>query len=524
MQNPGADKTVGQLQHITGADSISHFAPCDTGTVFQPGGIYWLRFKPSELPPAQVIGLPENHDTDLRLFSASDPSTKSRFTETSTSRGDHFSLFPHLLLPEQKNRTEFNYLAVTVAQPLSAQALRIFSEAAFEKFTWQTVLTLGLAFGAIGAAALYALLCWSVQRQTQQLLFMIFLFALLCYHLAGSGVLRLIAPQHASIFAPPATIFGYVVLICSAVFSRSFLKTQRHSPRVDLLIRLCPFSLMAGLACMLLGAPRTALFIGYATAFLLMGLFAAAAMVASCNKQPAVRFYMAAWTIFLAGMLAGFFNTLFAFSHNFLFGQVQLFAGALAAVPLSFALAANELAQLDPRRRTEGSQQPLDLTDELTGLYNKRFFNSSLESAIEYSKLTGSPLSLLMLNVDNYRRFNETFGSPQADKVLSTLGELIRNGVRNHDVPCRFDNEQFAIILPGATETDARHAAERFRKAFANFFFHPDPTIRVNSTLSVGVATYLSDDTASSVFERAGQALHRAKADGSEKIMFAKQN
>ena len=172
----------------------------------------------------------------------------------------------------------------------------------------------------------------------------------------------------------------------------------------------------------------------------------------------------------------------------------------------------------------DSERHPVDITDELTGLYNKRFFESSLENAIESSRLTGSPLSLLMLNVDNFRRFNEAYGPPHADKVLSVLGELIRKSVRAQDVPCRFDKEEFAIILPGATENDAMHAAERFSKAFSNLFFHPDPGIRVNSTLNIGVVTCESDDTAHSVFERAGQALYKAKLDSQKKIVSARQN
>lgn len=515
-----------QLQRINQLSSSGRFTPCDKTTVFRPGSVYWLRFKPDAFPANRVIGLQNAQSAALTLFTPASPAAERGLASTYSANGNAFFLFPFVRLPENRSGPAFSFLAVTVGQPVSSRALRLYGTAAFDRLTWQYVLALGLAFGGLAAATAYALACWFIRRQKQQLLYLTFLLSLLCYQLADSGILWLLAPPAASVFYSLTTIMGYVVLICSAAFSRFFLETERHAPRTDLLIRLCPFMLLGGLACILLGAPRAASYVGYTTAMLLLLFYAAGTLAALRGKLPGAGYYLTAWIFLLAGVLLAFSNNLFLLSHAFILCHIQLFAAVLAGIPLSLSPAVGSalvsLEQHNPD--ADSARQPVHITDELTGLYNKHFFNSSLESAIEYSKLTGSPLSLLMLNVDNFRRFYETFGPPQAEKVLSTLGELIRKGIRAHDVPCRFNNEEFAIILPGATENDAMHAAERFRKAFANLFFHPDPTIRVNSTLSFGVATYASDDTASTVFERAGQALYQAKMGSKDKRASAEQN
>ncbi len=525
---------TGGFQRISSPEFAFRFTSCDTLDSFAQDTVYWIRFRPDLLPDTAVLGLRNARSGELALFTPTGPENwlfSVQNTATDAPLSPQFP-FPALRLPNELSQNasgpdaqSYAYLQLrSVHAP--AKDLRVFNADTFYRLTWQYVLALGLALGALAAALGFAFCCWLTQRSRLQFLYIAFLFALFCYHVANSGLLALTDPVLAAVVSARTTIFAYAVLICGAAYSRFFLETKRHVPLVDLLIRLCPFPLLAGLVCLVFGADQAATYVGFATALLLLGLCGAGALAAVRGNLPGARLYLSAWPLLVTGVLFAVADNLFSFSHGFALHHIQLFAAALAGLPLSLALVRRSALVSGEQENIsrEKDQQQVEITDELTGLYNKRFFESSLENAIESSRLTGSPLSLLLLNVDNFRRFNETYGPPQADKMLSTLGELIRKGVRAQDVPCRFDNEEFAIILPGTTENDAMHAAERFRKSFANLFFHPDPSIRVNSTLNISVITCASDDTPNSVFERAGQALYKAKLDNQHTITSAKQN
>ncbi|MCW3099489.1 MAG: diguanylate cyclase with beta propeller sensor, partial [Chthonomonadaceae bacterium] len=161
--------------------------------------------------------------------------------------------------------------------------------------------------------------------------------------------------------------------------------------------------------------------------------------------------------------------------------------------------------------------QALATTDGMTGLANHRAFQERLRSELATADETGRVLSLLLLDVDHFKGYNDTYGHPAGDEVLRTLARLIRENIRERDYAARYGGEEFAILLPDTCEEAALEIAERLRFMVAE---HAFPCRRV--TLSIGVARHEPQDTAPETFVAlADGALYGAKNGGRNRVVFA---
>ncbi len=171
-------------------------------------------------------------------------------------------------------------------------------------------------------------------------------------------------------------------------------------------------------------------------------------------------------------------------------------------------------------KESEQRYKELSLVDELTGLFNKRYFNQALQLEVERARRYNHPLSLLMLDIDNFKHHNDTYGHAEGDKVLAQLGRLIAANIRTNDLGCRYGGEEFALILPVTEGKSATVVAERIRKAFALEDFYPRPEEKVNKSVSIGVAEYASAESMESLIKRADENLYRAKQRGKDRFVF----
>ncbi|MBU0481525.1 MAG: diguanylate cyclase [Proteobacteria bacterium] len=162
----------------------------------------------------------------------------------------------------------------------------------------------------------------------------------------------------------------------------------------------------------------------------------------------------------------------------------------------------------------------MSLVDELTGLFNKRHFNKTLEFEIDRAERYGNNLSLIMMDIDNFKIHNDTYGHHNGDVVLSRLGEIVAGCVRSCDIACRYGGEEFAIILPETPGESAITVAERVRKALAETEFYPNPDEAVIKTLSLGVAQYSKGEKLAGLVRRADRNLYTAKKSGKNRYVF----
>lgn len=156
-------------------------------------------------------------------------------------------------------------------------------------------------------------------------------------------------------------------------------------------------------------------------------------------------------------------------------------------------------------------------TDELTEIGNRRNFDMRLREEISRSTRFGHAFSLLMVDIDGFKRFNDEFGHPKGDGVLRALGALMRSVSREGDVPCRVGGEEFAFILPETSRGDALVFAERFRRVVETSVMAPDS--RSPLTVSLGVAAFPDDGkTPEEIVWAADAALYESKRSGRNRV------
>ena len=161
--------------------------------------------------------------------------------------------------------------------------------------------------------------------------------------------------------------------------------------------------------------------------------------------------------------------------------------------------------------------------DELTGLYNYRFFREHLAREVSRCQRNGTPLSLLMLDIDDFKRHNDRFGHDESNAALTRTGHLLTESLRQEDVAIRFGGEEFAVMLPATPKTGAAVVAEKTRQGVETGLA-TDADQPGNLTVSIGIATFPADavNTAELV-RQADHALYTAKAQGKNRVeLFGK--
>ncbi|MDH4284765.1 MAG: diguanylate cyclase [Gallionellaceae bacterium] len=178
-------------------------------------------------------------------------------------------------------------------------------------------------------------------------------------------------------------------------------------------------------------------------------------------------------------------------------------------------------------RRIERDEQMLhDLAshDGLTGLYNHRTFYSLLEDEVARAGRYNHPLSLLMLDIDHFKRVNDTYGHVAGDCILSGLAQLLQQAVRHEDKVCRYGGEEIAVILPVTDLQTAVLMAERLRMTVEEYAFKSDSSQEISITVSVGVASLTEQTaTAAELVNEADAALYSAKERGRNHVCSRSQ-
>ena len=174
------------------------------------------------------------------------------------------------------------------------------------------------------------------------------------------------------------------------------------------------------------------------------------------------------------------------------------------------------------RRETHDKLLEQTIRDPLTGLFNRRYLDESLDRELARAKRDNVPLSLLMIDLDHFKRLNDTHGHQAGDEVLRHLGELIRHGARRADLPCRYGGEEFLLVLPNVPSDIAADRAEKWRLAFEQEKIIFGDSLVLSATFSAGVATYPDHgDNCQSLIRAADQALYNAKHSGRNRVVVA---
>jgi diguanylate cyclase len=161
------------------------------------------------------------------------------------------------------------------------------------------------------------------------------------------------------------------------------------------------------------------------------------------------------------------------------------------------------------------------LTDPLTSLGNRKYYDQSISKAVALANKTETPLSLLVSDIDHFKKFNDTFGHLTGDQVLRLVALSVKQNVKGQDLACRYGGEEFAIILPDTSLRAAVTVAEHIRRAVMTKELIKRSTNENlgRITISLGVATFRPGDTVASLYDRADRCLYAAKRNGRNRVV-----
>ena len=161
------------------------------------------------------------------------------------------------------------------------------------------------------------------------------------------------------------------------------------------------------------------------------------------------------------------------------------------------------------------------LTDPLTGLGNRKYFDRSIETAVQNALANGEPLSLLMFDIDHFKSFNDSYGHLTGDQVLRLVGLSLKQTIKGQDITARYGGEEFAVVLPNTALRQALTVADHIRRAVMSKELKKKSTGEIlgRVTISVGVSMLKPGDDTDSLIERADACLYAAKRNGRNRVI-----
>ena len=367
-----------------------------------------------------------------------------------------------------------------------------------------------LLVGALLALAIYNFFLAISLKSRLYSYYVAYILGILFYIFLKSRVPAIFGFYKIDLLALPAIAVSYAL---AANFSRAFLESKVNTPLLDKLLLLNIVVSLLVLVLLVVGLPVVSNSIMYVLAVIGPIIFISTGVARLRQGYTPARYYLLAWIILgAATVMVGTSGMGLVDLSRFL--DFVLGVGTVCeALLLSLALGDKiNVLQQEKLLLTE-----ISIRDELTGLFNKRIYLSSIQENVKISRQHKTALSLLVLDMDNFKSVNDEYGHAAGDSMLKTLSLNIIASVRPSDIACRYGGEEFAIILRETSLKEAIRIAERLRNRVAKSCIKYDSGT-ICRTVSIGVASLLDSDDEVSIFDRADGLLYRAKENGKNRI------
>ncbi|MGM0690983.1 MAG: diguanylate cyclase [Pseudomonadota bacterium] len=381
----------------------------------------------------------------------------------------------------------------------------------------------GVYLGAMLGMAAFSLFLMLAVREPTYLGFAAFLAATVLYIGLRYNVLTPWLPEMMQALPPASRVQLAVALVAlSGIwFVRRFLRTHRHDRRADL-------ALVGIMAAALLSMPAS-IWMGGVFSFGVVAVFAVATLISVASLayramrrgfDPAA-YLLLGWSVFALAVLM-YLSMLLGWLPYAVWLTAALPVGSLASA-LLLALALGSRIRHKQREeavlaRERDRYRFLSEQDGLTGLYNRRALDRRLDRAVATSLRTGDPLSLIVLDTDWFKDYNDRYGHLAGDDALRCLARVMRANVRDGDACFRYGGEEFVILLPGQALAQATVVAERIREAYRD---NSASELGPGGTVSLGVAQFREGDSTNTLLARGDAALYHAKERGRDRVEFA---
>lgn len=420
------------------------------------------------------------------------------------------------LLPTELDTARPIYARLESRISLSMPVL-LWQEHGFLDHANRDSLAFGFIFGVMSAMALFNLIIFFSLRDRAFVVYVCYVSTMLLAQLVLQGHLGSLLPRPMPFLAQAQSSLAVAALFFAGVFTRVFLDTKVNAPRWDRPLKYLLALALASVLLSLLGRMALANALGYLAAFLVP--LHALLIGAACRRrgyQPA-RFFMAAWAVLLASSVAFVVASLGVLPYGQWVPYVLPMGTATESLLLTLALS-ERIRQVNQERqdlvKSQRRYQELSITDGLTGLYNLRYLRSKLSSEVEHARRLGQPLALLMLDLDDFKAYNDAHGHLEGDRLLLGLARVLRRCLREGDTPCRYGGEEFTVLLPGSRLEEAFKVAERVRKEMEGLPSGPRQPPPQPVTVSIGLAQLKDGERPEDFLHRADLAMYQAKSRG----------
>ncbi|HSV95825.1 MAG TPA: diguanylate cyclase [Spirochaetota bacterium] len=378
-------------------------------------------------------------------------------------------------------------------------------------------LAFGIIYGILLGMIAYNFFIFASLRDRAYLYYILYMASALAWQFHVQGHTKMFFGRSPGVDLGLLWVLVGGVQLWGGVFSMSFLSLRKNLPRVNVVMgALASMGALVG-AAGVIGWHRAAFGLSHVGGLLLPIAVIVAALLRLRQGFAPARYYILAWSFLASGGVTFALMGLKVLPVAFWSVNGVALGMAAESLLLSLALADRIRTLKEEKEFFEKSQKrymELSITDSLTGLFNRRYLQSKLESEIQHSQRLAQPLSLVMLDLDDFKAVNDRNGHGFGDMVLMRLAATIRAVTREVDVACRYGGEEFVIIMPGTTKAYALGTAERIRTRFA-----AEPLITGKKqvetvTVSLGVAELAEGDTADALLECADRAMYLAKRMG----------
>ena len=176
----------------------------------------------------------------------------------------------------------------------------------------------------------------------------------------------------------------------------------------------------------------------------------------------------------------------------------------------------------DELKRSNALLKELSNTDPLTQLFNRRYLMDAIEKECQRVVRKGGTLCLIMLDIDHFKKINDTYGHQEGDNVLQKVAFISQKGIRAYDIASRYGGEEFALVLPDATMAETAVIAERLRQDIERHVFNERrPEMKITASMGIAVFPSVNIQDATALFKAADDALYLAKAGGRNRVVSA---
>lgn len=512
-----------------GADK---FQPCpqDAISLGISKSVFWIRFL---LPPADLqngtpkrvlqLGNPNISKIDLYIpvyegktdaIIYREKHVGAAFSSTPRDIWDADWIFP---IPRRYAEGQYVYLQLNSISSLRLP-VQVWQENTFLQEAFFKNISYGIFYGVLIAMFLYNLFIVFVLRDKTYLYYVLYLFFMFLYQFDAHGHLKLLLSMEYGLYNSLFWLYLAGGFVFAILFTASFLQVHKEEAIWPTLIKIllaaatlqgivgaCGYTLAANLLANSLGLLAPLSFMALATFRFCQGF------------HPAM-YYLLAWGSLSLGIIIWIMTP-----YRILGSNVLMFTTATEAIFLSLALSDRfKMLRLKELALTQHVHyyRDLSLTDELTGLYNRRYLKKKMHQEIADAQRQGKNLALIVVDIDFFKKYNDSYGHWQGDQVLVRFSEVLLNVLDDaHQTAFRFGGEEFVILLPGAEDDDAAAIAERIRSDFEGQNFSPSANHFVHVTISAGLAILKNSDTEESFFQRADKALYQAKAAGRNQVV-----